>query len=120
MKKTWLPFVTLLLAAALASAQEPTPPPEGGGGGERQFAGEVVAVDAAAQTITVRASGTDANGEPVEKTLTLPVAESAAAQLESCEPGDKVTVLWRRDDAEQRDVVTAIAKAPGSPEAEAP
>ncbi len=103
-----MPFV---LAASLVAAQEATTPPrEGLTGAERQFAGEVVTTDTAAKTLTVKTSVADAKGEKSEKTMTLAVAEDVAPKLETLKTGDKVTVLWRRDEAQQRDVVIKVAK----------
>ena len=113
-----MPFV---LAASLATAQEQTtpppagpppaaPPPAGLTGTERQFAGEIVTTDAAAKTLTVKTAVADAKGEKAEKTMTLAVADEVAPKLESLKTGDKVTVLWRRDEAQQRDVVVKVAK----------
>ncbi|HEY7513420.1 MAG TPA: hypothetical protein VIC87_03030 [Vicinamibacteria bacterium] len=108
-----LPFV---LAGTLAGAQEATPPREanppreGLKGNERQFAGEVVATDTTAKTLTVKTSVPDAKGDRSEKTMTLAVAEDVAPALATLTAGDKVTVLWRRDDAQQRDVVVKLNK----------
>jgi Cu/Ag efflux protein CusF len=108
-----LPFV---LAGTLAGAQETTPPREGNPpregikGNERQFAGEVVATDTTAKTLTVKTAVPDAKGDRSEKTMTLAVAEEAAPTLATLSAGDKVSVLWRRDDAQQRDVVVKLQK----------
>ena len=109
MKKLFalLPFV---LAGTLAGAQEATPPREGMKGNERQFAGEVVATDTTAKTLTVKTAVPDAKGDKSEKTMTLAVAEDATPTLATLSAGDKVTVLWRRDDAQQRDVVVKLHK----------
>jgi hypothetical protein len=108
-----LPFV---LAGTLAGAQEATPPREanppreGMKGNERQFAGEVVATDTTAKTLTVKTAVPDAKGDKSEKTMTLAVAEDATPTLATLSAGDKVTVLWRRDDAQQRDVIVKLHK----------
>lgn len=115
MKKRLLSFVPFLLAS-LASAQEPTTGPAATtqtaaeARPERQFVGEVVAVDVEGKTLTVKASQPDAKGERIEKTMTLPVEENAFAQLQSLGAGDKVTVLWRKDEASQRDTVVKLVK----------
>jgi hypothetical protein len=114
--KKWLPFVTLALAAIAVSAQEASPPKEGAAAQQRQFSGEVVTADVATKTLTVKATGLDASGQRVEKTLAMAVADQVAPQLETLAPGDKVTVLWQRDEAAQRDVIMAIAKAPPASE----
>jgi Cu/Ag efflux protein CusF len=118
-KKTLLLFLSLSLAlgAAVATmAQETTPPPpDANKGAERQFVGEVLNTDLASKSITVKASGLDAKGERVEKTMTLPVADAIVSQLEMFKAGDKVTVLWRRDDASQRDLIVAITKGDAAP-----
>jgi Cu/Ag efflux protein CusF len=77
---------------------------------ERRFVGEVVAVDVSGKTLTIKASQIDAKGERVEKTMTLPVEEPAVKQLESITTGDKVTVLWHKDEASQRDTVVKVSK----------
>jgi Cu/Ag efflux protein CusF len=110
--KKWLPYVTFaFLATAVSAGQETTPPKEGAAQAQRQFTGEVVSADVAAKTLTVKASGLDSSGQQVEKTMGLAVADSAINQLEGLKAGDKVTVLWQRDDAAQKDVVVAINKA---------
>ncbi len=109
-------LLPLVLAGTLAGAQEATPPreanppQEGMKGNERQFAGEVVATDTTAKTLTVKTSVPDAKGDRSEKTMTLAVAEDVAPKLATLTAGDKVTVLWRRDDAQQRDVVVKLNK----------
>jgi len=103
----------VLLAASLAHAQQATTPPAEQAparSAERQFAGEVVSIDSDAKTLTVKASQLDAKGERVEKTMTLPVQEDVATQLQALAAGDKVTVLWRKDDATQRDTVVKLVK----------
>jgi Cu/Ag efflux protein CusF len=107
-----LPFV---LAAAVVSAQDPNPPSaqqpkEGVKSAERQIAGEVVSADATAKTITFKTMAPDATGDRSEKTLTMAVSETAAANLASLKSGDKVTVSYRRDEAQQKDMVTKISK----------
>src|SRR5262252_95694 len=97
MKKLFalLPFV---LAAAVVSAQDPNPPAagqqpkEGMKSGERMVAGEVVS--------------TDATGDRSEKTVTMAVSESIATNLANLKSGDKVMVSFRRDEANQKDLVT--------------
>ena len=65
--KKFLPFVTFALAAMAVSAQETAPPKEGAAAAQqRQFAGEVVTADVATKTLTVKATGLDANGQRVE------------------------------------------------------
>ncbi len=123
--KKWLPFVTFALAAAAVTAQETTPPPtppkEGAAPAQqRQFSGEVVTADVATKTLTVKATGVDASGQRVEKTLALAVADNVAPQLETLVAGDKVTVLWQRDEAAQRDVILGISKAPPAAESGKP
>jgi Cu/Ag efflux protein CusF len=117
MKKNWLP-IAFVIAAAVATAQETTPPPEGSKSGQRQFAGEVVTADSASKMLTVKAQAVDQSGQRAEKTLALAVAESAVPQLGTLKPGDKVNVLWQRDEMEKRDVVITITKAPAPPETE--
>jgi hypothetical protein len=114
--KKWLPLVTFALAAVAVSAQEATPPREGAAAQQRQFSGEVVTADVATKMLTVKATGLDANGQRVEKTLAMAVADNAAPQLETLKPADKVTVLWQRDEAAQRDIVLAITKTPSASE----
>jgi Cu/Ag efflux protein CusF len=129
MKKTLLFSLTLLAGgAAAAVAQEPPPPPaqqpmppaqppaDASRTANRQFTGEVLSTDVANKSITVKASGLDASGQRVEKTMSLPVADAVASQLEMLKAGDKVTVLWRRDDAQQRDVIVAITKGEAPPQ----
>jgi hypothetical protein len=126
--KKWLPFVTFALAAAVVTAQEttppkqePAPPKEGAAPAQqRQFSGEVVTADVATKTLTVKATGVDASGQRVEKTLALAVADNVAPQLETLMAGDKVTVLWQRDEAAQRDVILGISKAPPASESGKP
>jgi Cu/Ag efflux protein CusF len=117
MKKNWLP-IAFVIAAAVATAQETTPPREGSRAAQRQFAGEVVAADLTSKMLTVKAHAVDPNGERTEKTLAMAVAESAVPQLGTLKPGDKVNVLWQRDEAERRDMVITISKAPAPPETE--
>ena len=108
-----MPFV---LAASLAAAQETTTPPrEGKTGSDRQFTGEVVTTDATAKTLTVKTSVADAKGDRSEKTMTLAVAEDIAPKLETLKAGDKVTVLWRRDEIQQRDLVVKLNKGEPAP-----
>lgn len=116
MKTRILLFALASLAIpSLGLAQEPIAPIRQGS--ERQFVGDVVATDVPANTITVRATGVDAKGDPVDRTLTLSVDENLATRLASLKSGDKVTVLWRRDDANKRDLVVAIERmAPPPPE----
>jgi len=119
--KKWLTFVTFALAAAAVTAQETTTPPkEGAAAQQRQFSGEVVTADVATKTLTVKATGLDASGQRVEKTLALAVADTVAPQLETLNAGDKVTVLWQRDEAAQRDVILGISKAPPAAESGKP
>jgi hypothetical protein len=105
-------LLPLVLAASLASAQDTNPPrdTQAQKGSERQFAGEVVATDTTAKTLTVKTSVPDAKGDRSEKTMTLAVAEDVAPKLATLNAGDKVTVLWRRDEAQQRDVVVKLNK----------
>jgi hypothetical protein len=109
-----LPFV---LAASLAGAQDTNPPrdTQQQKATERQFAGEVVATDTTAKTLTVKTAVPDAKGDRSEKTLTLAVAEDVAPKLATLTAGDKVTVLWRRDEAQQRDVVVKLNKGEATP-----
>ncbi|HJS60012.1 MAG TPA: hypothetical protein VKA01_18030 [Vicinamibacteria bacterium] len=105
-------LLSVLLVGSVAYGRQtaPAPAPEETRSSERQFVGEVVAVDVQGKTLTVKASQVDAKGENVEKTMTLPVEEPALKQLESITTGDKVTVLWRKDAASQRDTVINVAK----------
>jgi hypothetical protein len=103
-------LLPLLLVGSSAYGQATEPTTEATRTDERQFAGEVVAVDVAGKTLTVKASQVDTKGERVEKTMTLPVEEAALKQLESITTGDKVTVLWRKDQATQRDTVVKLLK----------
>jgi Cu/Ag efflux protein CusF len=115
MKKLFalLPFV---LAAAVVSAQDPNPPAagqqpkEGMKSGERMVAGEVVSTDATAKTITFKTMAPDATGDRSEKTVTMAVSESIATNLANLKSGDKVTVSFRRDEVNQKDLVTKISK----------
>jgi hypothetical protein len=111
MKKLFA-LLPLVLAASLASAQDTNPPrdTQAQKGSERQFAGEVVATDTTAKTLTVKTSVPDAKGDRSEKTMTLAVAEEVAPTLATLNAGDKVTVLWRRDESQQRDVVVKLNK----------
>jgi hypothetical protein len=114
MKKTLLlTLASVLFLARISAAQEPAPPaaPQNA----RQFVGDVVATDLPTSTLTVKATGVDAKGEPVERTVTLAVEDAIAPRLASLQTGDKVTVLWRRDEAKQRDVAVAIEKMPAAP-----
>ena len=120
MKKLFalLPFV---LAAAVVSAQDPNPPAaqqpkEPMKSAERQVAGEVVSADATAKTITFKTTAPDAAGDRSEKTVTMAVSDIAAANLSSLKSGDKVTVSFRRDEAQQKDMVTKISKGSGPKE----
>jgi Cu/Ag efflux protein CusF len=108
--KTLIALVPFVLAAGLASAQDPAAPKPDAKGTERQFAGEVVTADSAAKTLTVKTQIADANGARQEKTLVLGVSDEAASALPSLKTGDKVTVLWRRDDATQKDTVIKVVK----------
>jgi Cu/Ag efflux protein CusF len=109
--KRFFALLPLVLAASLVSAQETNPSRDPNTkGNERQFAGEVVATDTTAKTLTVKTSVPDAKGDRSEKTMTLAVAEDVAAKLATLNAGDKVTVLWRRDEAQQRDVVVKLNK----------
>src|SRR5262245_66652761 len=108
--KILIALVPFLLAARLAGAQDTPAPKPDLKGNERQFAGEVVTADAAARTLTVKTTIAAATGEPQEKTLVLGVSEEAAPALQALKAGDKVTVLWRRDDATQKDVVVRVVK----------
>jgi hypothetical protein len=105
-------LLPLVLAASLASAQDTNPPRDSQAqkGSERQFAGEVVATDTTAKTLTVKTSVPDAKGDRSEKTMTLAVADDVAPKLASLAAGDKVTVLWRRDEAQQKDIVVKLNK----------
>jgi hypothetical protein len=111
MKKLW-PLVTLLLVVPLARAQETAPPRDGT---ERKFAGEVVSTDTTNKTLTVKASGVDSKGEQVEKTVSMPVADSLVERLGTLTAGDKITVVWRKDDAQQKEVIIAFAKSEPPP-----
>jgi hypothetical protein len=120
MKKTLLlTLASVLVLAGIASAQEPAPPAPPAApaapGNARQFVGDVVATDLPTSTLTVKATGVDAKGDPVERTVTLAVEDALAPRLASLQAGDKVTVLWRRDEAKQRDVAVAIEKMPAAP-----
>ena len=112
--KKLLPLAMLLLVGPLARAQETTPPPALDGT-ERKFMGEIVSTDVPAKTMTVKASGVDAKGETVEKTLTLAVAESLVDRLGALSTGDKLTVVWKKDDATQKETVVAFAKSTEPP-----
>lgn len=126
MKKLSLFLPCLLVASfaygrqAAAPSSETSPKSEEARAAERQFVGEVVAVDVAGKTLTVKASQLDAKGEKVEKTLTLPVDEPALKQLASIASGDKVTVLWRKDQASQRDTIVKVAKSDAAKDEAAP
>lgn len=118
MKKTvLLTLASVLFVAGIAAAQEPAPPaaPPAAPESARQFVGDVVATDLPTSTLTVKAKGVDAKGDPVERTVTLAVEDALAPRLASLQTGDKVTVLWRRDEARQRDVALAIEKMPAAP-----
>jgi hypothetical protein len=112
MKKLW-PLAMLLLVAPLARGQESTTPPLDGT--ERKFAGEVVSTDTTNKTLTVKASGVDSKGEPVEKTVTLSVADNLVERLGTLTAGDKIMVVWRKDDAQQKEVIIAFAKSEPGP-----
>ena len=116
-------LLPLLLVGSVAYGRQTAPAPatEETRSSERQFVGEVVAVDVQGKTLTVKASQVDAKGEKVDKTMTLPVEEPALKQLESITTGDKVTVLWHKDAASQRDTVIKVAKGePAKDEATPP
>jgi hypothetical protein len=114
MKKTLLlTLASVLFLAGFSPAQEPAPP--AARGAERQFVGDVVAADVPTHTLTVKATGVDAKGDPVERTVTLAVEDALTPRLASLQSGDKVTVLWRRDEARQRDVAVAIERMPAAP-----
>jgi hypothetical protein len=130
MKKLLL--AALLLVAPVVRAQDPAPAPPPPAaqdpapaapapaapaldGTERKFAGEIVSTDVPAKTMTVKASGVDSKGETVEKTLTLAVAESLVDRLGTLNSGDKLTVVWKKDDATQKETVVAFAKATEPP-----
>jgi len=129
MKKLLL--ATLLLVAPMVRAQDPAPaapqdpapaPPQNPApaapaldGSERKFTGEIVSTDAPAKTMTVKASGVDSKGETVEKTLTLAVADNLVERLGTLNAGDKLTVVWKKDDATQKETVVAFAKATEPP-----
>jgi len=63
---------------------------------------EIVAVDATAKTITIKA-------EPANKTV--PVEGKATAQLTNVKPGDKVLLSCRDDDKGEHQAVVAIKPA---------
>ena len=111
-REEWLPLVTFALAAVAVSAREATPPPRGG----RRPAATVLRRGRHRgrrhQDADSEGDRSRANGQRVEKTLAMAVADSAAPQLETLKPADKVTVLWQRDEAAQRDIVLAITKTP--------
>jgi len=113
--KTLLAVVPFVLAGTLAGAQETTPPREGTRSNEKQFAGEVVSTDTAAKTLTVKTAAPDAKGERVEKTMILAVADDVTPTLEILKAGDKVVVLWKRDDVQKKDVVIKVAKGEPAP-----
>ena len=113
-----LPFV---LAAAVVSAQDANPPAaqqpkEGMKSADRQVAGEVVSTDATAKTITFKTMAPDATGDRSEKTVTMAVSDTVAVSLANLKSGDKVTVSFRRDEAQQKDLVTKISKGSGPKE----
>jgi hypothetical protein len=110
--KKLLPLMMLMLVAPLARGQESTPPLNGT---ERKFAGEVVSTDVPSKTLTVKASGVDTKGETVEKTVTLAVADNLTERLGALNAGDKLTVVWRKDNGTQKDTVIAFAKSDAAP-----
>src|SRR5262249_5388851 len=113
MKKLLL--ATLLLVAPIVRAQDPAPAAPALDGTERKFAGEIVSTDVPAKTMTVKASGVDSRRETVEKTLTLGVADNLVDRLGTLNAGDKLMVVWKKDDATQKEVVVAFAKATEPP-----
>jgi len=115
--KIFLALSVPMLAASLAHAQEPSGDKSTK---ERQSVGEVISADTATETLTVKATGVDSKGEPIEKTMTLPVEDSAAAGLEGLKGDDKVIVLWRGDEEQKRDVVVAVKKDSSSKQQQQP
>jgi hypothetical protein len=107
-------FVPFLLGASAGGAQDAAAPPAPRAA-DRQFVGDVVSTDVPGNNLTVKAVAVDAQGNSVERTLTLAVDEALSARLATLKAGDKVTVLWRRDEARQRDLVVALEKAAPPP-----
>jgi PDZ domain-containing secreted protein len=92
----------LLGSAASASAYQAGATTEK----SHQVQAEVVSVDTAKSTMTIKAS------DGMEKTAT--VEGSAVSQLKNLKSGDKVTLTCRDDDKGEHRAVTAIQKSSSS------
>ena len=71
-----------------------------------QLLAEVVALDAKARTITVKAPA----GDPASAEMTLAVEEETIPSLEKVEPGEQVTLTCRQGTAQSACVVIAIER----------
>ena len=117
MKKTLLFAIVPFLFGVSAGQAQDAAPPTAARSADRQFVGDVISTDVPGNSLTVKAMAVDAQGNSVERTLTLAVDEALSPRLATLKAGDKVTVLWRRDEAQKRDVVVALEKtAPPPPE----
>jgi predicted outer membrane protein len=100
------PAVLLMLAAGLAVAQEPTPTRESANQateakGKKEMTAIVVSADRTVKTITVRS-------KPGSEPETLPVAEVAAAKLDTVKAGEKVKLVLSMDSVTNKETVTSI------------
>ena len=132
MKKLVMAF-SVFLAAGVAFAQSTTPPatpgdPPATGAGTapamsgdqakaKEFAAEIVSVDAEAKTITVKKK--DAMAADAGAPLTLSVDPKADASLKKVKAGDQVR-LQCKTDATGKEIVSRIDKVDTRPAADQP
>ncbi len=98
------PAVLLMLAAGLAVAQEPTRESANQATeakGKKEMTAIVVSADRTVKTITVRS-------KPGSEPETLPVAEVAAAKLDTVKAGEKVKLVLSMDSVTNKETVTSI------------
>lgn len=104
MRKLFPAVLLVLTAAGLAVAQEPAREPASQtteAKGKKEMTAIVVSADPTVKTITVRS-------KPGSEPETLPVAEVAAAKLDTVKAGEKVKLVLSMDSVTNKETVTSI------------